>query len=198
MKLEKKQAKETTNKTKTEILAPHDNENFLLNYLQWGHQCQHGIKKQNLEKVKQAGEFAQCIPRSASHTRKFGLGTDLRQRIKTPHISASLQPVAKAVFVKSGIHFLPQFPKKEAVWFSCKLQAKTKISNNLRLRSLDVVVWRKLNDLFQERLLCPFFFPQRNLYSRTHSHIGKEIYCPVPGAGKIKLAKTFEKGDKQF
>ena len=41
-----------------------------------------------------------------------------------------------------------------------------------------------------------FFFPQRNLYSRTHSHIGKEVYCPVPGAGKIKLAKTFEKGDK--
>ena len=194
MKLAKEQAKQTTNKTKTEILAPHDNENLL----QWGHQCQHGIKKQNLEKVKQAGEFAQCIPRSASHTRKFGLGTDLRQRkLHTSQLHCSLwlkQFLLNLAFI-SYLSFLRR--KLFGFLVSCKLKR-----SSLTICACGHGMWlsgeNSMTNIPRQVVASFFFFRQINLYSRTHSHIGREIYCSVSGAGKIKLAKTFEKGDKQF
>lgn len=172
MKLEKKQAKQTTNKTKTEILAPHDNENFLLNYLQWGHQCQHGIKKQNLEKVKRAGKFAQCIPRSASHTRKFGLGTDLRQRIKTPgqisqlHCSLWLkQSLLNLAFI-SYLSFLRR--KLFGFLVSCKLKRRS-----LTICACGHGMWLSGENsmTYSKKGCCVLFFPTKKfVFKDPQSH----------------------------
>ena len=152
-----------------------------------------------MEKVKQAGEFAQCIPRSASHTRKFGLGTDPPQRIKTPHISASTcslwlkQSLLNLAFI-SYLSFLRR--KLFGFLVSCKLKRRS-----LTICACGHWMWLSGENsmTYSKKGCCVlFFFPQINLYSRTHSHIGKEIYCPVPGAGKIIWQKPLKKVTNSF
>lgn len=177
MKLQKKQAKQATNKTKTEILAPHDNENLL----QWGHQCQHGIKKQNLEKVKQAGEFAQCIPRSASHTRKFGLGTDLRQRkLHTSQLHCSLwlkQFLLNLAFI-SYLSFLKR--KLFGFLVSCKLKRRS-----LTICACGHGMWLSGENAvtnIPRQVVASFFFPTNKfVFKDPQSHRKGDILFRVWG-----------------